>query len=175
MEIRMGVGLEMGLGMETDWDRDRDGKGTETGMKLSPSHTSCSTRERNNHYQLLPFVSQTLPRAMELQPCSPCWVCCHLCSVVPVSREPAQGPAPSHPASPTAAPSSRHIPFVFPFPGDPLIELSRSIAVAAAAVIRPRCGSAGTRLGPRSCVPPAPGSGAAIPNLPEEIRSLDSH
>lgn len=175
MEIRMGVGLEMGLGMETDWDRDRDGKGTETGMKLSPSRTSCSTRERNNHYQLLPFLSQTLPRAMELQPCSPRWVCCHLCSVVPVSREPAQGPAPSHPASPTAAPSSRHIPFVFPFPGDPLIELSRSIAVAAAAVIRPRCGSAGTRLGPRSCVPPAPGSGAAIPNLPEEIRSLDSH
>lgn len=144
-------------------------------MKLSPSHTSCSTRERNNHYQLLPFLSQTLPRAMELQPCSPRWVCCHLCSVVPVSREPAQGPAPSHPVSPTAAPSSRHIPFVFPFPGDPLIELSPSIAVAAAAVIRPRCGSAGTQLGPRSCIPPAPGSGAAIPNLPEEIRSLDSH
>lgn len=115
-------------------------------MELSPSHTSCSTRERNNHYQLLPFLSQTLPRAMEPQPCNPCWVCYHFCSVVPMSREPVQGPAPSHLPSPAAVPTSRHIPFVFPFPGGPLIELSRSISVAAAAVIRRRCGRAGTPL-----------------------------
>lgn len=59
-----------------------------------------------------------------------------------------QGPAPSHLPSPAAAPTSRHIPFVFAFPGGPLIELSRSISVAAAAVIHRLCGRAGTRRDP---------------------------
>lgn len=159
-------GTEDGVGNgDRDWDKDRDGNGTEIWVELSPSHT-CSTRERNNHYQLLPFLSQTLPRATESLPCTPCWGCCHFFSVVRMSTEPMQSPAPSYLPSPAVAPTSRHIPFLFAFPGGPLIELSRSISVAAAAVIRRLCGRAGTRLGPRSGILPAPGSGAAIPNLP---------
>lgn len=117
-------------------------------MELNPSHISC-TQERETTITNF-FSSQTLPRAMESLPCNPRWGCCHFCSVVPMSTEPMQGPAPSHLPSPAAAPTSRHIPFVFAFPGSPLIELSRSISVAAAAVIRRLCGRAGTGLGPRS-------------------------
>lgn len=170
-----GSGTEDGVGDgDRAWDKDRDGKGTETGVELSPSHTSCSTKEKKP----LPTSSLPIPNTSQsygIQPYNPHWVCCHFCYIVSMSREPVQGPAPSHLPSPAAAPTSRHIPFVFPFPGGPLIELSRSISVAAAAVIRRRCGRAGTRLGPRSCIPPAPAPGAAIPNLPREIRSADSH
>lgn len=159
------------------WDKDRDGKGTETGVELSPSHTSCSTKEKKP----LPTSSLPIPNTSQsygipaLEPPLGLLPLLLHCYIVSMSREPVQGPAPSHLPSPAAAPTSRHIPFVFPFPGGPLIELSRSISVAAAAVIRRRCGRAGTRLGPRSCIPPAPAPGAAIPNLPREIRSADSH